>query len=135
LQSIVKGYQILVPKLIAHKVGRGVFLSTPSYSSPDDFWSPRWYIIITLLWLTLNWAYNEVVSFSKYIASQPVDQFRWTLFRVPNLRSGPARPVITAVKGRDMFHWNLERKALAEWVLSELKQEKFVGKSPVIYNA
>lgn len=118
-----------------HNVRRGLFLSTPSYSSPDDVWSPTWYFIITLLWLTVNWGYREVVESSKYIASQPVDQFRWTLFRVPNLRSGPARPVVTTLKGRDTFNWNLERKALAEWVLLELKQEKFVGKAPLIYNA
>lgn len=135
LQSVLAGYQNLIPKLIAHNIKRGLFLSTPSYSSPDDSWAPGWYVIITLLWLSLNWAYRDVVGFSEYIASQPVDKLRWTLFRLPNLRSGPARPVIATVKGKDKFNWNLERKGLAEWVLLELKQEKFVGKAPVIYNA
>ncbi|KAK5058798.1 hypothetical protein LTR84_011062 [Exophiala bonariae] len=133
--SILQGYENLVPKLIAHDFKRGLFLSTPSYNSPEDSWAPGWYLIISLLWLTLNWAYRDVVGFSTYIASQPVDKLRWTLFRVPNLRSGPARPVVTTFKGKDRFNWNLERKALAEWVLLELKQDRWIGRAPVLYNA
>lgn len=97
---------------------RGLFLSTPSYGSPDDTWSPKWYFLITLVWLAVNLGNNEIVDSSGYIASQPVHQFCWTSFCVPNLRSRPARPVIATAKGKNIFDWNLERKALAEWVLA-----------------
>ncbi len=134
-QAILAGYKILIPLLVEHHFRRGLFLSTPSYTAPDDQWSLKWYILITIISLLFPSAYRDLVGYSTFIAAQPTDQLRWTLFRLPNLKNGPVGPAKTAFKGDGNDGWNLERKALAEWVLLEMKQEKWVGKAPIIFDA
>ena len=120
---------------MANHYKRALFLSTPSYTAAGDKWSLKWSLVIGLLWLLVRSLYFDVVNAAGFIASQPVEGLRWTLFRVPNLRSGPACPAKAAFKGDGNDGWNLERKSLAEWVLLEMEQEKWVGKAPIIFNA
>lgn len=126
---------MLIPLLIEHHFERGLFLSTPSYTAPGDTWSIKWYLAVSMIWLLFPTAYRDIVDYSTFIASQPINELRWTLFRLPNLRSGPPGPARAAFKGDGNDGWNLERKALAEWVLLEMKQEKWVGQAPIIFNA
>lgn len=76
------------------------------------------------------------MSWSRYIAAQPLEDLKWTLFRVPGLQAGTvAGPVVTVNKGEDHWRWYLERVSLAEWVLNEVEADRFVGQAPLVYNA
>ncbi|KAJ9625995.1 hypothetical protein H2204_010294 [Knufia peltigerae] len=132
---LVDGYKILIPLLIEHDVQRALFLSTPSYVVAKDHWSLAWYLATGIVWLLFNSAWHDVVDCSEYVASQPTDKLRWTLFRLPNLKSGPAGPAKTAFRGDGNDGWNLDRKTLAIWVLNEIEQEKWVGEAPIVFNA
>lgn len=94
-----------------------------------------WYLATGIVWLLFNSAWHDVVDCSEYVASQPTDKLRWTLFRLPNLKSGPAGPAKTAFRGDGNDGWNLDRKTLAIWVLNEIEQEKWVGEAPIVFNA
>ena len=88
-----------------------------------------------MIWLLMRRLYLDIVHAAKFIVSQPTDKLKWTLFRVPNLGKGPACPVKAAFKGDGNDRLHLDRKALAEWVLLEMTQEKWIGRAPIISNA
>ncbi len=51
------------------------------------------------------------------------------------LRSGPGCAAKTGYNGDGNDGWSLEGKAMADWVLLEMVQEKWTGKAPMISNA
>jgi hypothetical protein len=62
-------YKVLVPMLIENKVKRCLFLSTPTYTATGDKPSWKWYMLLTVLWLTFRNVYSEVQWYREYVAS------------------------------------------------------------------
>ena len=69
------------------------------------------------------------------------DKIEWTVFRVPLLKgkaldenAGKVSAVwVGDKKGRDSL--SLDRGRLARWILSELKERKWIGLCPFLANA
>lgn len=64
----------------------------------------------------------------------PVNKMNWTVFRVPQLKDGAAVPIKDGFVGEGVG-MKIERKALAEWVLKEMEEGKWIGKCPAVSNA
>jgi hypothetical protein len=85
------------------------------------------------VYLFFSTVYKEINGFTPLIAQLPADELAWTVFRVPVLRDGEAKPVKAGFVGN--VGLSIERKALAEWVLKEMEEGKWVGKCPAVSNA
>jgi hypothetical protein len=77
-------------------------------------------------------AYKEINGFTPLIRQISADELAWTVFRVPVLRDGEARPVKAGFVGD--VGLSIERQALAEWVLREMEEGRWVGKCPAVSN-
>lgn len=77
-------------------------------------------------------AYAEINGMTQQMVELPSD-LNWTVFRVPMLMDGNAVPVKAGWVGE--VGMRLERKGLAEWVLKEMEEGKWIGKCPAVANA
>jgi nucleoside-diphosphate-sugar epimerase len=133
LTPITDGYRIILPLLQKHNYTRALFISTASYHVPQDAFSILYSLMVWSVYLLFSTAYKEINGFTPLVAQLPADELAWTIFRVPVLRDGEAKPVKAGFVGE--VGLGIERKALAEWVLREMEEEKWVGKCPAVSNA
>ncbi|KAH7136149.1 hypothetical protein B0J11DRAFT_520027 [Dendryphion nanum] len=131
---ITDGYRLILPLLQKHNYSRGLFSSTSSYHVPEDSFSFLYSLVVNIIYLFFNAAYKEINSFSPLITALPADKLAWTIFRLPNLKNGEAKPVKAGFVGQGVG-LTIERKGVAEWVLAEMEEGKWIGKSPAIANA
>jgi hypothetical protein len=131
-QPVADGYKVILPLLEKHKYERNLFLSTPSHRDPADKFSLVFLFLVCMIRLFAHPAYTEIISMSTQFVDLP-GRMKWTVYRVPILRSGETKPVGAGMIGETgMF---LERKGLAEWLLTEMEEEKWVEKCPAVSNA
>jgi hypothetical protein len=70
-----------------------------------------------------------------YVTSLPAeDDIKWTLFRVGGLTNGEKRPVEATFLGTGKDGMWISRASVAEWVMEEAIQEKWVRRIPYICN-
>ncbi|KAF2826718.1 hypothetical protein CC86DRAFT_369900 [Ophiobolus disseminans] len=130
---ITDGFKIIVPLLQKYRYNRTLVLSTASYKAPEDKFSIAYWLMIMVVYLLVRPAYDEINGFAPIVTRTPADELGWTVFRVPILKNGEAVPVKAGFVGD--VGLSLDRKALAEWLLREIEEKKFVGKCPAVSNA
>jgi hypothetical protein len=130
---ITDGYRIILPLLRKYNYTRALFISTASYHATQDSFSILHSLMVWSVYLFFSTVYKEINGFTPLIAQLPADELAWTVFRVPVLRDGEAKPVKAGFVGN--VGLSIERKALAEWVLKEMEEGKWVGKCPAVSNA
>ncbi|KAF2731692.1 hypothetical protein EJ04DRAFT_566594 [Polyplosphaeria fusca] len=133
-KPVTDGYALILPLLRKHNYTRLLSISTASYRAPQDGFSLLTSILVYLVYLFGNAAYQEINGFTPLIASISTEELEWTVARVPVLRKGEAKEVKAGFVGQGVSIM-LERKGLAEWMLKELEERKWVGKCPVLGNA
>ena len=131
--SITDGYRTILPLLRKHNYTRALFISTPSYRAPQDAFSILYSLVVWSVYLFFSTAYKEINGYTPLITELSTDELAWTVFRVPVLRNGEAKPVTAGFVGD--VGLSIERKALAEWVLQEMEEGKWVGECPALSNA
>lgn len=110
-------------------------LGTCSYTAPQDKGGLKWKLCVALVKLIGGSAYEEFNGLGEFIASQDVNQLRWTMFRVPFLTNGAEGPVNATYTGSGDDGLILSRKSMARWVLQEIRDDSsWVGKAPTISN-
>ncbi len=80
-------------------------------------------------------AFQEFSGMGEFVESWPVsgdDGLDWTLFRVPFLRSGEAKPVVASFKGSGLDGSILNRKSMVQWLLEEIPKTDWVGRAPLL---
>jgi hypothetical protein len=79
--------------------------------------------------------YGEMISVGEYVTSLPAeDDIKWTLFRVGGLTNGEKLPVEATFLGTGKDGMWISRASVAEWVMEEAIQEKWVRRIPYICN-
>lgn len=79
--------------------------------------------------------YGEMIHVGAYITTLPAeDGIKWTLFRVGGLTNGEMRPVNATFLGSGSDGMWISRASVAEWVMDEAIQEKWVREMPYICN-
>ena len=64
-----------------------------------------------------------------------MSQLKWTLFRVPFLGNGPAKPVTATFIGSGKDGLFLSRKSIGAFVIEQLGEDsEYIGKAPVLCN-
>ncbi|KAF5573966.1 C6 transcription factor [Fusarium pseudocircinatum] len=133
-KPVSTSYEILVPLLIKNNFQRAFIVCTVSWISPEDKFSLTWSLIRLLIKTMARDAFEDLVAIGNYVSSIPTDQLAWTIMRLPNLSDGQMKPVKEAVRGDGNDGMSLTRSSLAQWVLKEIDEKKWVGKSPMISN-
>jgi hypothetical protein len=129
---LTRGYSLIVPLLRKHQYERFLAVSTASYAVPYDKFSLLYALMVWSVYLLFRTAYDEINGFTPLITNLPVEEVKWTVFRVPLLLHGEVRDVKVGYAGD--VGASLNREALAEWVLREMGEERWVGKCPAIGN-
>ncbi|KAK7185586.1 NmrA family protein [Paraphaeosphaeria sporulosa] len=129
---ITNGYATILPLLEKHAYERTLFISTASYRAPHDRFSLAYSFMIWGVYLFARAAYEEINAMTRLMVALP-SEMNWTVFRVPMLKSGEARAVKAGMVGE--VGVMLDRKGLAEWVLREMEEGKWVGRCVAVANA
>lgn len=78
--------------------------------------------------------FEEMVSVGDYITSLSAEEAKWTLFRVGGLTNEESRPVEATFLGSGQDNMWISRASVAQWVMNEAIQDKWVGEMPYICN-
>jgi hypothetical protein len=78
--------------------------------------------------------YSEMYGVGKVVSAQPVESLQWTLFRVGRLLSESEVAVEATFLGGDNAEMSVNRESVANWVLKEAAENKWIGKGPYICN-
>lgn len=112
-----------------------MILCTPSYTAHQDIATWKWWFGINLIKLIGGSAFREFSGMGAFIESWPVtgkNALNWTVFRVPFLLSGDAKPVVASFKGSGLDGTILNRKSMVQWVLQEIPKTTWVGRAPCL---
>jgi hypothetical protein len=129
--------KIFFPLLMEHKFKRAFVLGTCSYPTPEDKGAFKWKASIALIKIIGGSAYQEFNGLGSFVASQDVNQIKWTLFRVPFLGNRDEKEVTATYTGSGKDGLFLSRKSIAGWVLREMgegEESRWIGKCPVLSN-
>jgi len=126
--------KILFPLLIAAHYERALVLGTCSSEAPEDLGGLKWKASVLLIKAIGGSAYEEFNGLGAFVASTSVENLKWTLFRVPFLGNGEAKPVTATYTGTGLDGFFLSRSSIAEWVLQEMQEGEWIGQAPVLCN-
>jgi hypothetical protein len=77
---------------------------------------------------------GAVTETGNYATSQPAGKMEWTLFRVGRLTDGPEKPVQATYLGSGQDSLSISRAGVAQWVLEEIAERRWVEKAQCICN-
>lgn len=123
-----------MPQVIESGIKRALILTTPSYPQPEDKGGLKWTASKTVVRMIGGSAYYEMIAIGDTVSAIPTDKLRWTLFRVGWLNNGPAQPVNATYTGSGEDSLGISRASIAQWLVDEIAEDKFVGKAPYICN-
>lgn len=110
-------------------VTRFIAISTPSAQDPNDESDWRFdYLLIPMIKLFVSGAYEDIVATAKVIRESGLD---WTLVRIPFLTNNP-RSGNVSVGYVGQVGVRLSRENLADFMLLQVTETKYIQKAPAI---
>ncbi|KAK2762132.1 hypothetical protein FQN54_001139 [Arachnomyces sp. PD_36] len=131
---VTDSMKILFPLLIAARYERAFILGTVSWTAPQDQPALKWKAMVGMVKLVGGSAYEECNGLGAFVGSTDINQLNWTLFRVPLLGNGETKPVKASFGGSGQDGLFLTRRSIADWILQEMQEKKWVGKAPMLCN-
>jgi hypothetical protein len=134
-QPVTDFYRKLFPLLVSANYQRVLILCTPSYTAHQDSPTWKWWLGIGLIKFIGGSAFKEFSGMGEFVESWPVNgenALDWTLFRVPFLMNGEAKPVVASFKGSGLDGSILNRKSMVQWMLQEIPKIDWVGRAPLL---
>jgi hypothetical protein len=118
----------------AQGVRRLIALGTTSIKDPNDKFSAQFSIIINGIAVVARTAYKDFVAIGEVIRKEASD-LDWTIVRVPILTNQESKTHIPGYVGDGHTGIYLSRPAFAAFVVDELKENKWINRSPLLSNA
>lgn len=87
-----------------------------------------------MVWMFAGSAYKDFVGVGDYVTSLSLDELKWTLFRVPLLTNAAPSKVHAGPAGAPNVGSKLSRSSMARWLLQEIDEGSWIGKTPCISN-
>ena len=129
---ITQGMRHIIAAMNKHGVRRLIALSTASSKDPNDKPGIKLKAMIALVKTATPDAYADIVGWSEVIRASNLD---WTLVRVLLLNDRPKTGnVKTGYPGRDELGTPVSRADLADFMLKQVKDTKYIRKAPIITN-
>ncbi|KAK3648003.1 hypothetical protein LTR56_007703 [Elasticomyces elasticus] len=153
--AVADFYDKLFPLLEKSPIDRIMILSTASFRTPGDGASWLWWLGGWCIWTIGGSTYQEMNRIGQATTRLPMDQVEWTLYRygvldlwpvtksdadilgfirVPFLTNSKSTTVQTGMVGSGTDGMLLSRSSLSVWILQELQDRKYIGKTPMVSN-
>ena len=124
--------QNIILAMQKHNVRRLIISSTLSLSDPEDLPDFKSRILINLFKIINNAAYEEIINVGKVVQSSNLD---WTIIRLPllnnNTKSGKVK---VGYLGRNEVGLKISLADIADFMLKQLQDTKYIRKAPAINN-
>jgi len=121
--------KLIVEAMETHRVKRLVIVSVAGVAVAED--ERKANLIDGLIRLLLKDVFVDRENQLAVLASSNVD---WVAVRVPRLTDDAATGSVRMVFGNPSPGWKVTRADLAEFMLQQLNQDKWVGKAPILSN-
>ncbi|MBK7225059.1 MAG: NAD(P)H-binding protein [Saprospiraceae bacterium] len=130
---IADGIKNIIEIMKKNGVKRLIATATPSFKDNNDKFQFGFAFGIFMIKAFIKDSYNNIVLTGKYISESDLD---WTIVRLPMLSGKPASGKINAGYTGDgtISLFSLSRGDLADFLLQQLNDKKWIHKSPVISN-
>ena len=129
---ITQGMKYIIAAMNKHGVRRLIALSTASSKDPNNKPGIKIKMMITLVKTISPDGYADIVGWSEVIRASNLD---WTLVRVLLLDDKPKTGnVKTGYPGRSELGTHISRADLADFMLKQVKDTKYIRQAPIITN-
>jgi putative NADH-flavin reductase len=129
---ITQGMRHIIAAMNKHGVRRLIALSTASSKDPNDKPGIKLKAMIALVKTATPDSYADIVGWSEVIRASNLD---WTLVRVLLLNDRPKTGnVKTGYPGRDDLGTPVSRADLADFMLKQVEDTKYIRQAPIITN-
>jgi putative NADH-flavin reductase len=129
---ITQGMRHIIAAMNKHGVRRLIVLSTASSKDPNDKPGIKLRAMIALVKTATPDAYADIVGWSGVIRASNLD---WTLVRILLLNDKPKTGnVKTGYPGRDDLGTPVSRADLADFMLKQVEDTKYIRQAPIITN-
>jgi putative NADH-flavin reductase len=131
-KPITQGMQNVIPAMEKQNIRRLIISSTLSLSDPDDLPDFKSRVLINLVKLINRAVYEEIISVGKVVRSSNLD---WTIIRLPLLNNNPkSGKVKVGYLGRKEVGLKISRADIADFMLKQVQDKKYIRKAPAISN-
>lgn len=129
---ITAGLRNITKAMDEEGVRRLVLTLTISAKDPKDRFDMQSIVLVTIVRILLNRAYHDVISAAQVVRASDLD---WTILRVSMPTDKPRTgKVRVGYLGRGELGLSVSRADLAEYMLSEIADSKYLRQSPAITN-
>lgn len=109
-----------------------IISSTLSAKDPNDLPDFKAKALVNLVKLTMHTAYEEIVSVADTVRKSDLD---WTIVRLTTLNNNPkSGKVRVGYLGKGEVGLRISRADLAEFMLKQVQDTKYLRQAPVISN-
>ena len=131
-KPITRGMQNIIDAMNKNGVRRLIVSSTLSVKDPNDLPDFKAKVLVNLVKFTMRAAYEEIISVAETVRKSDLD---WTILRLTTLNNNPkSGRVRVGYLGKGEVGLRISRADLAEFMLKQVKNTKYLQHSPVINN-
>ena len=128
---ITCGTQNILAAMKKRGVRRFVLSSTPSARDPDDAPDLKFKFAVRLIRMLAPGAYQDIVQTAQVVRASDCD---WTLVRVSMLSDGAKTGVVKVGYVSQAMGMSLTRADLADFMLKQVQDPKYVRQAPALSN-
>ena len=131
-KPITRGMQNIIEAMKKQGVRRLIISSTLSAKDPNDLPDFKAKALVNLVKLTMHAAYEEIVSVADTVRKSDLD---WTIVRLTTLNNNPkSGKGRVGYLGKGEVGLRISRADLAEFMLKQVQDTKYLRQAPVISN-
>lgn len=131
-KPITQGMLNIIAAMNKYGVRRLIVSSTLSVKDPKDLPDFKSKVLVSFVKLTMRSAYEEILCVAETVRNSDLD---WTILRLTTLNNNPkSGKVRVGYLGMGEVGMQISRADLAEFMLKQVKNKKYLQKSPVISN-
>ena len=131
-KPITQGMQNIITAMNKYGVRRLIVSSTLSVKDSNDLPDFKAKVLVNFVKLTMRSAYEEIISVAETIRRSDLD---WTILRLTTLNNNPkSGNVRVGYLGKGEVRMRISRADLAEFMLKQVQNTKYLRQSPVISN-
>ena len=125
-------YAHIISSMKKHGVKRLIALGTPSIPDANDRFNFIYWCLIVGVGFLIHAGYTDMKNLGQEIRESGLD---WTIVRVPLLTNRPKRGKVTVgYFGNGVTWFRLSRADFADFLLKQLTDKTYIGKTPAISN-
>lgn len=131
-KPITQGMQNIIAAMNKYGVRRLIISSTLSVKDPNDLPDFKAKVLVNFVKLTMRAAYEEIISVAETVRKSDLN---WTILRLTTLNNNPkSGKVRVGYLGKGEVGLRISRADLAQFMLKQVQNTKYLQQSPVISN-